>query len=59
MMLAATSTVGTSDDVGKAAQGIEVEMEQISRNGMFITNQRYSGFEIAHATEAQATKNAG
>jgi len=58
MMFAATATVGTSDDVGKAAQGLEVEMEQIPRSGMFIADQRYSRFEIAQAIEAQATKNA-
>jgi hypothetical protein len=27
MMLATTATVGAGDDVGKAAQGLEVEME--------------------------------
>jgi len=58
MMLAATATIGTSNDVGKSAQGLEVEMEQITGSGMFIANQRYSGFEIAQAVEAQATKNA-
>jgi len=58
MMFAAAATVRTSDDVRKAAQRLEVEMEQIPRSGMFIANQRHSGFKIAQAIEAQATKNA-
>jgi hypothetical protein len=57
MMLAATATVGTCDNVGKAAQGLEVEMEQIARSWMLVANERNSRLQIAHAVEAQAAKN--
>jgi len=58
MMFTAAPTVGTGDDVGKAAQGLEVEMEQITGSRMLIANQRYRGLEIAQAAETQAAKNA-
>ena len=51
MMFAAKATVGTNLDFGKAAQLLDIEVEQIARSGMFITLDGNGRLQIAHAVQ--------
>jgi hypothetical protein len=58
MMVATTAAVGTNLDFGKAAQLLDIEVEQIARSGMFITLDGNGRLQIAHAVQAKAAENA-
>src|ERR1051326_14072 len=53
-----TATIGTRNHAGKAAQLLNIEVEQIARSRVLIANQGNSRFQIAHAVEAETAENA-
>src|ERR1700752_3844727 len=57
MMLAAATAIGTKLNVGEAAQLLDIEMEQIAGSRMLITHDGNGRLQIAHAVQAQATKD--
>ena len=56
--LAAAATIGTNNHAGEASQLLNIEVEEIARRSVLITDQRHSGLQIAHAVQPQAAKNA-
>jgi hypothetical protein len=56
--LAAAASIGTNHNAGEASQLLNIEVEQIARGSVLITDQRRSRLQIAHAVQTQAAKNA-
>ena len=57
-MLPAAAAVTPPNDLLEAAHALDVEVEQISRAGMFVTHHGWSGMQIAPTAEPSATQNA-
>src|SRR6185312_1360962 len=55
---ATTATIGTRNHAGKAAQLLNIEVEQIARSRVLVANQGNSWFQIAHAVQAETAENA-
>ena len=58
VVLTPAAAVGTKNHAGEASQLLNIEVKQIARSSMLIANQRHSRFQIAHAVQTQAAKNA-
>lgn len=52
MVLSSAASIGTNLDVGEAAQLLDIEVEQIARGGMLITDDGSGRLQIAHAVQA-------
>ena len=58
VMFAATAPVRSSLDLGKTAELFDIQVEQVSRSGMFIAQDGHGGFQVRDAIQAEAAENA-
>ncbi len=57
MMLPAPTSIGSDDHFGKAAQMLDIEMEQIAGSGVLVANHGHSGLQVADAIQTQSAKD--